>query len=45
MYQSFTVAPLFVFYEAAFALGYRPALAEAVHARVLAQHALWAAAA
>lgn len=42
MYQSFSVAPLFVFYEAAFALGYRPELAQAVHAGVAAQHAAWA---
>ena len=45
MYQSFSVAPLFVFYEGAFALGYRPALAQAVHANVQAQHAAWVAAA
>ena len=42
MYQSFSVAPLFVFYEAAFALGYRPELAQAVHAGVASQHAAWA---
>ena len=35
----------FVFYELAFALGYRPELASAVHASVAAQHAAWAAAA
>lgn len=43
MFQSFSVAPLFVFYEGAFAMGYRPELAQAVHQAVEAQHAAWAA--
>ena len=37
MVQSFSVAPLFVFYEGAFALGYRPELSAAVHESVAAQ--------
>ena len=45
MYQSFTVAPMFVFYELAFAMGYRPELAQAVHEAVAVQHRAWAAAA
>lgn len=44
MYQSFSVAPLFVWYEGAFALGYRPELAASVHQAVAAQHVAWAAA-
>lgn len=44
MYQSFSVAPLFVFYEGAFAVGYRPELAQTVHEAVAEQHAAWAAA-
>ena len=42
-YQSISVAPLFVFFEGAFALGYRPELAQAVHVAVAAQHAAMAA--
>jgi uncharacterized membrane protein YGL010W len=37
MYQSFSVAPLFVFYEGAFALGYKPDLAKQVHSAVEAE--------
>jgi len=42
MYQSFSVAPLFVFFEGAFALGYRPELAQLVHEGVATQHHAWA---
>ena len=43
--QSFMDAPLFVWYEAAFYLGYQPQLAQELHDGALRQHALWAAAA
>lgn len=39
MYQSFSVAPLFVFYEGAFAMGYRPLLQQQVHQAVAVAHA------
>ena len=39
MYQSFSVAPLFVFYEGAFAMGYRPVLQQQVHQAVAMAHA------
>ena len=39
LYQSLSVAPLFVFYEAAFAMGYRPELSAQVHKAVTALHA------
>ena len=42
--QAFMDAPLFVWFEAAFKLGYRPELAASLDAAVTAQHAAWAAA-
>ena len=43
--QSFMDAPLFVWMEVAFALGYDPALSHQLHSAVVAQHAEWAKAA
>lgn len=43
--QSFMDAPLFVWMEVAFALGYDPALSDQLHSAVVAQHAEWAKAA
>tara|TARA_B110001452_G_scaffold178296_1_gene149596 strand:+ start:671 stop:1411 length:741 start_codon:yes stop_codon:yes gene_type:complete len=43
--QSFMDAPLFVWMEVAFALGYDPALSHQLHSAVVAQHAEWARAA
>ncbi len=43
MMQSFMDAPLFVWMEVAFTLGYDPALSRRLHSAVVTQHAEWAA--
>lgn len=41
--QAFALAPLFVFFEALFLVGYRPGLKRSLDARVAANIAVWRA--